>query len=189
MKQVITFFLLITMSTSFVSADVTVPGTKAIDYCTRITNADSFPDYYIVGVVAGPMNWQATILHDNECFGIGYKFNSGAYYAVKKTEAYRLDEINLAESDWREAQPALERLINEGVLEPIPIKINRVLRTKMTNPKTGVTDTHTLTLEDGVFTAKTRRTTTYAPRYIALPIISLIAIALIILELRRRKRQ
>ena len=68
------------------SADLIIPGTKYVDYCDKIININDYPDYVFLSYNYGPMSEGHTILKEDKCFPVGYKFSSTDVYMIKKSD-------------------------------------------------------------------------------------------------------
>ena len=210
MKQLILLVLLI-MSASLVAADVMIPGMKNIPYCTTVTNADSLEEYYVIGAIEGVSTFGYKLIHDNECFETGYKFNTGHYYFMNKTDYDLLDqrtagsEAQLPVYDYTNLDiiypghesffPVHEKLVKEGKLIKLPITTRSIMMVASTDPRESITQAYTLDPDD-VMKITDNQTITFEPEIktdwktgsiIFWFIIPLIALILLIIEIRRRK--
>jgi hypothetical protein len=94
MKKVIAAIGIIFALNVLVSADVILPNTHPVQCCTKISNANSFPDIVVIGyihMVSGGSD--RYVINQDSCLTYGYKFNS--FYLLWTVKSY-FDSVGLA---------------------------------------------------------------------------------------------
>ena len=169
-KTIIIPGIMFLLFSSFVFADSITPGDVPIEYCAQLENVEEFPEYVFLTKIVGPMvgpEGEYGLLESKQCISMGYKFNSAEIYAMKK-------------ADYSEN-------IDETKLIPLDADINRRTWTSMWDPRSKITESFTVRVEgDGV---KLEKSVKYSFLTFAtfIYLISIAALVVIILILRRRK--
>lgn len=84
---------------SLVSADISRgPGWHYVEYCSKITNLNEFPDIISIGVYRGATaDGTGFVINNNECIKGGYKFSTLAigWIVKNKFKSINLNKLNI----------------------------------------------------------------------------------------------